>query len=135
MVLEERGVHTKEMTGEKFLLAMLTLKVNRSIYMYLIEEKGYIHVAYMLPKFHCELNPFERAWAQSKCYAKAYCKYDIQSLHNNIIPALDTLTLDNMQNYSRKEVRHYMLGYLEGVPGGSDWEKLFKDYKKAIKFH
>ena len=32
MVLEERGVHTKEMTGEKFLLAMLTLKVNRSIY-------------------------------------------------------------------------------------------------------
>lgn len=27
----------------------------------LIEEKK--HIAYMLPKYHCELNPIERLWA------------------------------------------------------------------------
>ena len=28
-----------------------------------------------------------------------------------------------------------MFAYLEGVPGGSDLEKLVKDYKKEIKSH
>ena len=28
-----------------------------------------------------------------------------------------------------------MLAYLEGVPGGSDLEKLVKKYKKVIKSH
>ena len=81
----------------------------------------------MLPKFHCELNPIERVWAQSKRYTKAYCKYNIQSLRNNIILALDTVTIDHMSNYFRK-VRHYMFGYLEGIPGGLELEKLVKDY-------
>ena len=88
----------------------------------------------MLPKFHCELNPIERVWAQSKRYTKAYCKYNIQSLRNDIIPALDNVTLENMHNYFRK-VRHYMFGYLEGIPGGGESEKLVEDYKQSIKAH
>ena len=68
----------------------------------------------MLQKFHCELNPIERVWAQSKRYTKAYRKYNIQSLCNNIFPALDTVTLENMQKNIRK-VRHYMFGYLVHV--------------------
>ena len=88
----------------------------------------------MLPKYHCELNPIERAWAQAKRYTKAYCKYSIISLRNNIVPALDTVTMDNFCNHFRK-VRHYMFAYLEGVPGGSDLEKLVKEYKKVIRSH
>ena len=65
-----------------------------------LAEKG--HIVYMLPKFHCELNPIERVWAKSKRYTKAYCKYNIRSLRNNIIPALDTVTLENIHNYFRK---------------------------------
>ena len=47
-----------------------------------------------------------------------------------IIPALDTVTLDNIQNYFRKS-RHYMFAYLEGIPGGSDLEKQVKEYIKS----
>ena len=89
---------------------------------------------YMLPKFHCELNPIECVWAQAKRYSKAYCKYSIKSLRNVSPPALDSITLESMQKHFRK-VRHYMIAYLEGVPGGSELEKLVKDYKKAIKSH
>ena len=31
--------------------------------------------AYFIPKFHCELNPIERVWAQSKKYSRANCDY------------------------------------------------------------
>ena len=58
----------------------------------------------------------------------------IVSSHNNIIPALDIVTLENMHNYFRK-VRHYMFGYLEGIPGGGELEKLVEDYKQSIKAH
>ncbi len=80
---------------------------------FLAEEKG--HIVYMLPKFHCELNPIERVWAQAKRYTKAYCKYSIVSLRNTVIPALESVTMENIQNHFRK-VRHYMFAYLEGLP-------------------
>ena len=98
---------------------------------FLMEEKG--HIVYMLLKFHCDLNPIEHVWAQSKRYTKAYCKYSIISLRKLIIPAPETVTLENIQNYCRKIRR--MFAYLEGLPGGSDLEKLVKNYKKAIKSH
>ena len=136
VVLEERGIDTRGMTAEKMREVLGThpdFKNEKSrIERFLTEEKGYI--VYMLPKFHCELNPIERVWAQSKRYTKAYCKYNINSLRNNIIPALDTVTLENIHNYFRK-VRHYMFGYLEGIPGGGELEKLVKDYKRSIKAH
>ena len=88
----------------------------------------------MLPKYHCELNPIERVWVQSKHNTRAYCKYTIQSLRTNINPALDSLSLENIQNYFRK-VSHYMFAYLEGIPGGSDLEKLVKNCKAAVKSH
>ena len=99
---------------------------------FLFEEKG--HIVYMLPKFHCELNPIERVWAQAKRYARAYCKYSIKSLRKTVMPAVDSITLENIHNHFRK-VRHYMYAYLEGVPGGSDLEKLVKHSKKTIKSH
>ena len=99
---------------------------------YLVEERG--HIMYMIPKFHCELNPIERVWAQAKRYARAYCKHSIKSLRNTIAPALDSVTMENVHNQFRK-VRHYMFAYLEGVPGGSELEKLVKDDKKIIKSH
>lgn len=89
---------------------------------------------YMLPKFHCELNPIERVWAQAKRYSKAYCNYSIVSLRKTIGPALESVSHDNIKKHFRK-VRHYMFAYLEGLPGGSDLEKLVKKYKVSIKSH
>ena len=88
---------------------------NQELSDFIVEDKG--HLMYMLPKFHCELNPIKRVWAQAKRYSKAYCKYNIKSLRNMIHPALDSVTLESMQKHFRK-VRHYMFAYLEGVPGG-----------------
>ena len=89
---------------------------------------------YMLPKYHCELNPIERVWAQAKRYARGYCKYSIISLQKTITPALESVTEENMQKHLRK-VRHYMFAYLEGVAGGSELEEVVKNYKKEIKSH
>ena len=135
-VLEERGVDTRSMKADEMRAALGShpdfKNEKSSIERFLIEEKG--HIVYMLPKFHCELNPIERVWSQSKRYTKAYCKYSIVSLRKTIIPALETVSLENIQNYFRK-VKHYMFGYLEGLPGGSDLEKLVKVYKNVIKSH
>ena len=105
-----------------------------SIERFLEEEKG--HIVYMLPKFHCELNPIKWVWAQSKRYTKAYGKYSIVSLRKLIIPALAAVTLENINilNYFRK-VWHYMFAYLEGLPGGNELEKLVKNSKQIIKSH
>ena len=92
-----------------------------------LEDKE--HIVFMLPKFHCELNPIEHVWAQAKRYLKAYCNYSIRGLCNTIHPALDSVTLENVQNHFRK-VRHYTFAYLEGVPGGSGLEKLVKVIKR-----
>ncbi len=116
-VLEERGVYTAKLNQKE----MREILGSHPDFKY---EKSRI----------CELNPIERVWAQAKRYARAYCKYNIQSLRNTIMPALDIVTLDNVKNHFRK-IRHYMFAYLEGVPGGCDLEKLVKAYKKAIKSH
>ena len=50
----------------------------------------------MLPKFHCELNPIERVWAQAKRYAQAYGKYSIKSLRNTV---LNSVTMENVRNH------------------------------------
>ena len=135
-VLEERGVDTRGMVVEKMrevLGNFPDFKYEKSrIERLLTDDHG--HIVYMLPKYHCELNPIERVWAQAKRYTKAYCKYNLQTLRNNIIPALDSVKLDNIQNYFRK-TRHYMFAYLEGIPGGTDLDQLVKHYKKAIKSH
>jgi len=46
------------------------------------------------------------------------------------MPALDSITMENLQNHFRK-VRHYMFAYLEGVAGGSDLEKLVRELQEG----
>ena len=60
--------------------------------------KGRGHKVYFLPKFHCELNPIERVWAQAKVYCWAYTNFTLNRLRQIIDPALDTATVDNIRN-------------------------------------
>ena len=94
-----------------------------------MEEKK--HIVYMLSKFHCDLNPIERVWAQAKRYSKAYCNYSIRSLCNTIHPPLDSISLENIQNHFRK-VKYYMFAYIEGIPRVSNLEKLVKIIKSQF---
>ena len=82
-----------------------------------------------LPKFHPELNPIERVWAQLKRFTKAHCKYSLPSLGKNIPLAYDSVTIDNTRNHFRK-VRHYMFGYLEGL---INLDQALVKYKTAVK--
>ena len=69
-VLEERGVDTRGMKAEDMHAAPSShqdfTNEKSAIECFLMEEKG--HIVYRLPKFHCELNPIERVWSQSKRY-------------------------------------------------------------------
>ena len=94
------------------------------------EEKTRSSKGMFLPKFHCELNPIERCWAQAKRYTKAHCNYSIEGLRRNIPLSLDSISDDNIKNHFRK-VRNYMFGYLQGCVGGPDLEKLVQIMKKV----
>ena len=80
-VLEEKGVDTRGMTATRMkevLGSHPDFKDQKSKVEVFLNSMG--HLAYFLLKFHCELNPIERVWGQSKRYTKAYSKYNIQSL-------------------------------------------------------
>ena len=134
-VLQERGIDTSHMGADqmrKTLATMDDFKNEKSLVEHFLQEKG--HITVFLPKFHPELNPIERVWAQLKRYTKAHCKYSIQSLCKTIPDAYDSVSLENIQNHFRK-VRHYMFGYLEGLKPGNELEEALKKYKVAVKSH
>ena len=68
-VLEEHGINTTTLNQSEMrelLGSHPDFKCEKSrIERLLTEEFG--HIVY--PKFHCELNPIERVWAQAKRYA------------------------------------------------------------------
>jgi len=136
VILEERGVNTHGMNADRMrevLSGYSDFKNEKSrIERLLTEDHG--HIMYYLPKFHCELNPIERVWGQSKRYSKAHCNYSITSLRKTVVPALESVPLQSIQKHFNK-VRHYMFAYLEGMSGGSELEDLVKNYKKVIKSH
>ena len=135
VVLEERGINTRTLVTEqmKEILAQHDdFKNEKSRVEHFLESKR--HTVIFLPKFHPELNPIERVQAQAKRYTKAYCKYNLPSLRKNIPLGLQSVTLENIQNFHRK-VRHYMFSYLEGHVAGAELEKNVAKYKKAVKSH
>lgn len=134
-VLEERGIRTQSLVKEQMQTILAQhhdFKNEKTRIEHFLDSHG--HTAIFLPKFHPELNPIERVWAQSKRYSRAYCKYTLPSLQNTIPPALNSVELENIQNYHRK-VRHYMCAYLQGMVAGFELEQLIKKYKKAVKAH
>ena len=132
-VLRERHVDVSRMTADQMratIAAMDDFKNEKSLIQHLLIERG--HIPAFLPKFHPELNPIERVWAQLKRYTKAHCKYSIQSLRNNIPNSYDSVSLDNIQNHFRK-VRHFMFAYLEGLEPGKELDEAIKKYKSPTE--
>ena len=78
LVLQERGYDTTRMKLEE----MQTILASHEDFK---NEKcrvdtfltGCGHTCVFIPKFHCELNPIERVWSQSKRYTRAHCDYTI----------------------------------------------------------
>ena len=121
-VLEERDVSTAGNTGDWMRQTLGQHSDFRN-------EKRMIE-----SKFHPELNPIERVWAQLKRFTKAHCKYSFPSLCKNIPLAYDSVTVENIRNHFRK-LRHYMFCYLEGLTPGKELDQALLKYKTAVKSH
>lgn len=61
---QERGIDTRGIVANDMreILASHQLPKSEELTQSVVEDKG--HLMYMLPKFHCELNPTEQVWAQ-----------------------------------------------------------------------
>ena len=80
-----------------------------------------------LPKYHCELNPVERCWAQAKRHTRAYCNYNITGLRRNIPEGLDKVSVDDYIH----RVRIYMFGHLLGHQAGVKLEESLKNSQRS----
>ena len=134
-VLKERGKYRNGMKLDEMraeLASHQDFKEEKTRIEHFLNRRG--HCCLFLPKFHCEINPIERCWAQAKRFTRSHCNYTIGSLRKNVPEGLDSVSVENIQNYYRK-VRHYMFGYLLGFAGGPDLEEQVKKMKKVYKSH
>ena len=134
-ILEERGIDTTRMKKEDMQAVLgshADFRYEKSRIENLLIEHG--HIPIFLPKYHPELNPIERVWAQLKRFTKGHCNYSLPSLRKNIPLAYDTVSIENIQNHFRK-CKHYMFAYLEGLTPGTELDETVKKYKKACLSH
>ena len=134
-VLKERGVDTRHMKLEDMrreLASHSDFREEKTKIEHFLNNCGYTCI--MLPKFHCELNPIERCWAQAKRYARAFTNYTIGGLRQIVPDALESVTLENIRKHFRK-VRQYMYGYLQGIAAGPELETFVKKRKKIYTSH
>ena len=135
LVLEERSVNVSGMKAEDMRLALQQMhdfKYEKTKLENLLVSYGYRGI--FIPKFHCELNPIERVWVQSKKYTRAHCDYSFKGLEGTIIPSLDSITLDSIRKFFRK-TRDYIRAYKEGLTAGPELENAVKKYKSHRKVY
>ena len=135
LVLEERSVNVSGMKAEDMRLALQQMhdfKYEKTKLENLLVSYGYRGI--FIPKFHCELNPVERVWAQSKKYTCAHCDYSFKGLVGTITPSLDSITLDSIRKFFRK-TRDYIRAYKEGLTAGPELENAVKKYKSHRKVY
>jgi len=135
LVLQERGINVTKMKADDMrstLQEMHDFKYEKTKLETLLTEHGYR--GFFIPKFHCELNPIERVWAQSKQYTRAHCDYSFKGLEDTIGPALDSVTVDMIRKFFRK-MRDYLQAYREGHIAGPELEKAIKTYKSHRRIH
>ena len=131
LVLEERGYDTRRMKLEDMRAILADhddfknkkCRVDRFL-------SSVSHTRVFIPKFHCELNPIERVWSQSKRFTRAYCDYTIGSLHRSIPLGLKNVSKENIANYVRR-CRNYMFAYLEESTVRQELDDKIKFYKSV----
>ena len=131
LVLQERGYDTTRMKLEemrRILAEHDDFKNEKCRVDTFLSSCG--HRCVFIPKFHCELNPIERVWSQSKRYTRAHTDYTIASLRRSIPEGLKSVSKENIANYVHR-CRNYMFAYLEGSAVGGELEERIKFYKSV----
>ena len=131
MVLEECGIPTvgKGAAWMRETLAKHSdFRDEKSIIERMLVERA--HIPCFLPKFHPELYPIERVWAQLNRYTKAHCKYSLPSLRKNIPLAYDSVSVENIRNHFCK-VCHYMFCYMKWLTPGKELASKVQNCSKS----
>lgn len=127
-VLTERGLWREGMTKDQAMQLLgdqPDFKYEKCILEVLAEKYGQRVV--WLPKFHCELNPIERVWCQSKQYTRQHTQYNMAGLKNTVAESLARISINIIRKYFRK-AKDYMELYREGTHL-ADIPKLLKQKK------
>ena len=91
------------------------------------------HLAYFLPKFHCELNAIERVWAQAKVYCRAHTNFTLVKLRQLINPTLNSVSVDLIRKYTRK-ARNYEQAYRDATRLGKMWKMQLESISLIEKY-
>ena len=128
-ILAERGIFTSTLKADDMRIILSNhddfANEKTQVEHYVISRGFQCH---FLSKFHCELNPIERVWGQSKRYSRAHTNFTFAKLRETINPALDSVSVDLIRKFFRK-VREYERAYLEGNKAGKEVEVAVKQYK------
>ena len=100
----------------------------KTIVEHFLHERG--HLAFFLPKFHCELNAIERVWGQAKVYCRGHTNFTLLRLREIINPALDSVSVDL---YARK-ARDYEQAYRDGHKAEREVEEVVKPIRHIEEF-
>lgn len=98
LVLQERGLWDKNMTksaAQEALSKCEDFAHEPTILQHTVKQRG--HLCIYLPKFHCELNPIEMVWSDTKKYTRNNCKYSFNDLQQTVPEALNN-AVQNMQH-------------------------------------
>ena len=128
-ILLERGINTSTMRAEDMRVVLSNhddFANEKTIVEHFLQDRG--HLAYFLPKFHCELNAIERVWGQAKVYCRAHTNFTLAKLRLIIHPALDSVSTNLIRKYARK-ARDYEKAYQAGHQAGKSVEAAVKSYK------
>ena len=123
-ILLERGINTERMKADDMRVVLSNYEdfaMEDTIVECYLKSRG--HRAYFIPKFHCELNPIERVWAQAKVYCRAYTNFTILKLQQIINPALDSVSVDQIRKFGRKS-RDYEKAIVRGTRQVKLWKLL-----------
>ena len=99
-VLHERGVNTVGLKAKEMrdlLKSFPDFQNQSTVLETYIQERG--HICVYFPKYHCELNPIERVWCQSKKHTRAYADGTITRLRKRVPEGLSQVTLCLIQKY------------------------------------
>lgn len=91
------------------------------------------HYCWLLPKFHCELNPIEMCWCHAKKYSRAHCNGSIIRLRSVVPQALATVSATTIYKFFLKS-KDYERAYREDHSCYTV-DKAIKEYKSHRRVH
>lgn len=131
-ILAERGINTATLKADD----MRTILSNHDDFAtektqveHYVNSRGF--KCFFIPKFHCELNPIERVWGQSKRYCRAHTNFTLIKLREILNPALNSVPMEMIRKYFRK-ARDYERAYTDGGKAVEIAVKQYKSHRRVF---